>query len=220
MSSTTLPAPTVIDRLQAALRAVAPKADPAVWVPALKPALIMADCTTAPRLAALLGQCRAEAGPAFTALQENLNYSAEGLRLTWPTRFTPETAARYARQPEMIANLVYANRLGNGDSASGDGWRYRGHGLIQITGKANFTAFAAWCGRTIEDAAAWALQPDGAAMTAAWFWQSNGLNLRADDADIDAITLAVNGQKASQTTKAERLAFSTAARDVLTPALA
>lgn len=220
MSITTLRTANVIDRLAAALHAVAPMADPAVWVPALEPALIRAECATVARVAALLGQCRAEAGPAFTCLQENLNYSAQGLLTTWPTRFTPQTAAQYAHQPEMIANAVYANRLGNGDAASGDGWRFRGHGLIQVTGRANFIAFAAWCKRTIDDAAAWALQPDGAAMTAAWFWQTNKLNLDADVADIDAITLAVNGHKASEATKAERLAFITIAQGVLTPAFA
>lgn len=206
----------VFDRLEDAIRRIAPQADPRVWVPALKPAFLTADCVTPRRIAAILGQCRAEAGPAFNQLTENLNYSAEGLLRAWPKRFTPETASRYAHQPELIANLVYANRLGNGDVASGDGWRFRGHGLIQITGRDTFKAFAVWCRRTVEDAATWALQPDGAAITAAWFWNANKLNQHADVPDIDAITEAVNGKDASALTRQQRLAFSNAANGILT----
>ncbi len=212
----------VFDRLEAALRATAPKADPAIWVPALKPALIRAGCTTPQRIAALLGQCRAEAGPAFEALVENLNYSAQALLTTWPKRFSSEVAAEYARQPERIANFVYADRrdLGNGPKSSGDGWTFRGRGLIQITGRNNFKAFEAWWGQTIPDPARWVPTPAEAAMTAAWFWEVNNLNQHAQTWDIDAITQAVNGKGAPDTTKEARLTFSNDALVGLNPVFA
>ena len=109
-----------------------------VWVEAMNTILPKYDIVTPKRLAAFLAQTAHESA-GFTAVRENLNYSAQGLMKTWPARFNQTTAAAYARQPEKIANKVYANRMGNGDEASGDGWRYRGRGLIQFTGKANYT---------------------------------------------------------------------------------
>src|SRR6266851_853627 len=141
----------------------------------------LARCTinTPQRIAAFLSQVAHESGD-FRSTEENLNYSWQALRLTWPTRFlTDQIAQGYHRQPEKIANHVYANRNGNGDEASGDGWRFRGRGLIQVTGRANYLAF-----------------PLHAALSACWFWHENGLNALADvgdEASFNQITYRING---------------------------
>ena len=148
------------------------------------------------RLSHFLAQCGHESA-GFKAIQENLNYGAKGLLGIFKKYFPTEAKAlQYERKPEKIANLVYASRMGNGDEASGDGYKFRGRGYIQLTGKNNYVAF----GKAInEDIAA---NPDLVAtkyplLSAAWFWSSNGLNTIADkgatDADVTAITKRVNG---------------------------
>lgn len=127
------------------------------------------------------------------AVSENLNYSAEGLRRTWPSRFTAELAREYARQPERIANLVYANRMGNGDEASGDGWRYRGAGLIQVTGADNHHEVASSLVIPAGEVGDWMRTPEGASRSAGWFWRRNGLNELADIGDQRAICKRING---------------------------
>jgi putative chitinase len=136
---------------------------------------------------------------------ENLNYSALGLCQTWPKRFAEhdangkafpsrpnQLAVRIARNAEAIANYVYANRMGNGDSASGDGWAYRGRGLIQLTGRDNYVRAAAGTGRPYVAEPALVAEPDDAAMTAAWFWDANGLSNFADKNDFDGVCDAIN----------------------------
>lgn len=149
-------------------------------------------------IAAFLAQVGTESGE-LNHLVENLNYSAEALMRVWPKRFpTIETAQRYARQPVLIANYVYANRLGNGDEASGDGWRYRGRGLIQVTGKTNQQTALAGIGYSYPETLE---SKPGAALSAAWFWHKNpAFNKLADDlpndddaADFFSITRLVNG---------------------------
>ena len=202
--------PACFARLQAGLHAAAPQASPAAWIPALKPALLKAECTTPRRVAAYLGQCAVEAGAGFQNLAENTNYTSPSRLLAiFPREFTPATARVDAGHPNLIADVAYANRLGNGSAATGDGWNFRGHGLIQVTGRAEFTQFASWCGKTVSDAAAWALTPPGAAMTAAWFWSAKGLNTYADTWSLSAITLRVNGT--AMLGNAERIAASNAA---------
>ena len=152
--------------------------------------------TTPLRLAHFLAQCSHESGD-FKAVRENLNYSAEGLRKIFGKYFpTDALAAQYARQPEKIANKVYANRMDNGDEASGDGWKFRGRGYIQLTGKHNYTKFGEAIGEDIPS------NPDLVAekyplLSAAWFWSSNGLNALADkgasEAEVTTITKRVNG---------------------------
>jgi putative chitinase len=148
------------------------------------------------RLSHFLAQCGHESA-GFKAIQENLNYGAKGLLGIFKKYFPTEAKAlQYERKPEKIANLVYGGRMGNGDEASGDGYKFRGRGYIQLTGKNNYVAF----GKAInEDIAA---NPDLVAtkyplLSAAWFWSSNGLNTIADkgatDADVTAITKRVNG---------------------------
>jgi putative chitinase len=148
------------------------------------------------RLAHFLAQCGHESG-GFKATQENLNYSAKGLNGIFKKYFPTEAAATpYARQPQKIANKVYANRMSNGDEASGDGFKFRGRGYIQLTGRANYTLFGKAIG---EDVTA---NPDVvsgkyALLSAAWFWSNNGLNKLADggstDAVVTTITRRVNG---------------------------
>lgn len=147
------------------------------------------------RIAAFLAQCAHESGD-FMHLSENLNYSAQGLKATWPKRFTDAIAAQYARQPEKIANYVYANRLGNGDEKSGDGWKYRGRGLVQITGKSAYGSCSVAMykdDRLIKNPELLATDKDAAIKSAVWFWNTRNLNPLADDGRISEITKLING---------------------------
>lgn len=144
------------------------------------------------RVACYLAQAGHESA-GLTSCIENLNYGAPGLLSTFAKYFTPAQAASYARQPERIANRVYANRMGNGPEASGDGWRYRGKGLMQVTGKANHIAFAKWIGMTLDDATAYLTTVEGAVMGAIWFWTAHDLNDLADADRITDMTKVING---------------------------
>ena len=166
------------------------------WCEALNKILPDYDINTPQREAAFLAQCAHESGN-FTALQENLNYRAVTLRKVFPKYFpTDAIAEQYASQPnkaELIANRVYANRMGNGDEASGDGYRYCGRGLIQLTGKSNYQAFADSIEMKIEDVPAFLETFEGAVQSAAFFWESNNLNQYADKDDILTMTKRING---------------------------
>ena len=127
--------------------------------------------------------------------EENMNYSAQGLMRTWPSRFNASKAAQYARKPEKIANYVYANRMGNGSEASGDGWRYRGRGYIGLTGKSNYRAYtdSGFCvGDVVKNPDLVAKSP-GNIKTAMWFWWKNGCNRFADSDDCTGLTRRING---------------------------
>lgn len=150
---------------------------------------------TPTRLAHFLAQTGHESG-GFKITTENLNYSAKGLCGIFKKYFTPESAAEYQRKPEKIANIVYANRMGNGNQASGEGYKFRGRGYIQLTGKTNYQAFD----KTVDDNIE--ANPDLVAtkyplLSAAWFWSKNGLNAIADqgasDEVVTKITKKVNG---------------------------
>ena len=145
------------------------------------------------RLAAFLAQCAHESAN-FTALRENLNYRASSLMNTWPSRFpTLEIAKKYEKNPEKIANKVYANRMGNRDEASGDGWRYLGRGLIQLTGKENYQWFAASIDLDVEELPEYMSTFEGAVQSACFFWEQNNLNADADAGDIKTMTKKING---------------------------
>jgi putative chitinase len=151
------------------------------------------EINTPKRLAAFIAQCAHESGN-FRALRENLNYKAASLMKTWPNRFpTMEIAKQYEKQPEKIANKVYANRMGNRDEASGDGWRYLGRGLIQLTGKENYQWFAASLEMDVEDLPEYMGTFEGAVQSAAFFWENNNLNSCADKGDILNLTKKING---------------------------
>jgi len=144
-------------------------------------------------VAAFLAQCAHESG-GFVFLKENLNYKAASLRRVFPKYFPDDvTAARYAGKGEMIANRVYANRMGNGDEASGDGFRYCGRGLIQLTGKNNYTFFAGSLDIPVEEASEYLQTFEGAVQSACFFWEQNKLNQWADAGDILTLTKRING---------------------------
>ncbi len=167
------------------------------YVEPLDEGLARYTINTPQRIAAFLAQVAHESGD-FRSTEENLNYSWQALRLTWPTRFlTDQIAQGYHRQPEKIANHVYANRNGNGDEASGDGWRFRGRGLIQVTGRANYLAYS----QAIDEPALMTgpeqlAFPPHATLSACWFWHESGLNALADvgdEASFNQITYRING---------------------------
>lgn len=165
------------------------------WAGPLGAAMDKFVINTPRRQAQFIAQIAHESG-GFKQLTENLNYSAQGLASTWPGRFSTgtgpnELAREIARNPEKIANAAYGLRMGN--NAQGDGWRYRGRGLIQLTGKANYQAAASAIGAPLVEQPDLVAEPAMAAMTAAWFWSKNGLNALADSGDTRAVTKRING---------------------------
>lgn len=173
------------------------------------------------RMAEFIAQCGHESAQ-FTVLVENLNYSAQGLANTWPSRYAVapaasprspnELAAKLARRPEAIANNAYANRNGNGSEASGDGWKYRGRGLVQVTGRANYVAAGVALALDLVSHPELLELPWNACMSAAHFWSVNGLNDLADAGNTLAITKKINGGTKGLD---ERLAFAAHGRAVL-----
>ena len=163
------------------------------WYDALSKVLPDYDITTPERVSAFIAQCAHESG-GFKALKENLNYRAASLCRVWPRLFpTMEIANQYAHKPEMIANRAYGNRMGNGDEASGDGHRYCGRGLIQLTGKNNYTAFAESIETPVEELPEYLSTFEGAVQSACWFWETNNLNRWSDAGDIKELTRRING---------------------------
>ena len=163
------------------------------WYDALTAILPEYGINTPERVAAFIAQCAHESG-GFRMLKENLNYKAVSLRKTFPKYFPDDaTAAQYANKQEAIANRVYANRMGNGSEASGDGFRYCGRGLIQLTGKENYSWFAASLEMQVEDVPEYLATFEGAVQSACWFWESNNLNQWADKGDILTLTKRING---------------------------
>lgn len=163
------------------------------WYNALSKLLPDYGINTPERMAAFLAQCAHESGD-FKFIKENLNYRAPSLRKTFGKYFpTDEIAQQYANKPEKIANRVYANRMGNGPEESGDGYRYCGRGLIQLTGKENYFWFAASLQITPEEASEYMETFEGAAQSACWFWETNNLNQWADAKDILTLTKRING---------------------------
>lgn len=141
-----------------------------------------------------LAQCGHESQE-FNTLRENFNYSADGLLRVFKKYFTPDLAKQYARQPAKIANRVYANRMGNGVESSGDGFKYRGVGLIQLTGKENLSNFSKdmFGDLRVLDNPEILLDKENAVKSACWFWNKNGLNRYADQLDIITLTKKING---------------------------
>jgi putative chitinase len=163
------------------------------WHHALEQALPDYDINTPPRVAAFVAQCAHESG-GFRFLKENLNYKAESLSRVWPKYFKdPSVAKQYAHNQEAIANRAYANRMGNGNEASGDGWRFCGRGLIQLTGRSNYQAFADSIETDINDIHEYLATFEGAVQSACWFWENNNLNKWADAGDILTLTKKING---------------------------
>jgi putative chitinase len=163
------------------------------WYEALSTLLPDYDINTVPRVAAFIAQCAHESG-GFKMLKENLNYRAVTLRKIFPKYFpTDALAEQYAGKQELIANKVYGNRMGNGDESSGDGFRYCGRGLIQLTGKNNYMAFAESIETPVEEIPEFLGTFEGAVQSACWFWETNNLNQWADSGDILTLTKRING---------------------------
>jgi len=163
------------------------------WYDALSQALPDYDITTPQRIAAFLAQCAHESG-GFRAIKENLNYKAESLVKVFPKYFKSlDEANKYAKQPEKIANKIYGGRMGNGPETSGDGYRYCGRGLIQLTGKSNYQSFADSLEMAVEDVPEYLATFEVAVQSACWFWEANNLNKYADSGDILNMTKKING---------------------------
>ncbi|HDL5096297.1 TPA: glycoside hydrolase family 19 protein, partial [Pseudomonas aeruginosa] len=168
------------------------------------------EINTPERVAMFLAQVGHES-QSLKRLVENLNYSAEGLLKTWPKRFAPVEARQYARQPERIANRVYANRMGNGSPDTGDGYRYRGRGLIMITGHDNYAEAARALALPLVAQPELLEQRTWAAIAAAWWWKSRSLNELADQGRFEKITLRINGSFTGAEDRKARLEWARAA---------
>jgi putative chitinase len=165
------------------------------WFNVLSAELGKHEINTVPRIASFVSQCAHESGD-FRVMKENLNYSAEALNKVFKKYFpTLESAYPYNRKPFEIANKVYANRMGNGDQASGDGFKYRGRGLIQITGKDNYRkcSLALYNDERLLDNPDFLLTKLGAVQSACWFWTANKINPVADTGDVAKVTKIING---------------------------
>jgi putative chitinase len=161
------------------------------WVEPLNETFEKYEINTPKRQACFIGQCMHESG-GFKLLRENLNYSAKGLVATWPSRFpNEEYAEEYARKPERIANKVYSGRMGN--TEDGDGAKYIGRGLIQLTGKDNYKAVTEALGTDFIGQPQLLEEPRYAALSAGWYWNRKQLNQLADAGDIETMTKRING---------------------------
>lgn len=172
----------------------------ALWVEPIKQACLKFEIDNIRRVAAFITTLAHEGGFRVGA-RENMNYSAKRLSEVWPRRFgrggkagDPNAVARaLGGRPEEIANSVYANRMGNGPPSTGDGWRFRGNGPIQLTGRDNHEAFAKAMGMALDDAVEWIGTIEGGIMSAAWFWDINDINRLADTPGISDETKRING---------------------------
>ena len=163
----------------------------AKWFEPLMETFKKYNISTTARQAAFIGQCAHESGN-FKTLQENLNYSAEGLMKTWPSRFSSkEIADQYARQPAKIAGKVYNGRLGN--TSEEEASKYLGRGLIQLTGKENYDHCGLALGIDLLSDPTLLLEPRYATLSAGWFWNKKGLNDLADAGDFETMTKRING---------------------------
>ena len=183
--------------------------NPEKWLDAIQATCDRFEINTDKRIAAFLAQTAHESG-GYTMLEENLNYSAETMAVVWPNRFAEKGpdgkyikengknkpnkfALALHRKPEMIANVVYSARMGNGTIESGEGWKYRGRGLKQLTGKDNYTRCGKAIGIDLVERPDLLLAPDYAALSAGWFWEANKLGAFADNDDFVGMTKKING---------------------------
>ena len=164
------------------------------WYEAMCEILPLWEVDTIERVAGFIAQCGHESG-GFRVLSENLNYSAKALNTIFPKYFkrAGREANEYHRQPEKIANVIYANRMDNGDTSSGDGWTFRGGGILQLTGRYNYTKFGEAVEKTPEEAVAYVRTKAGALDSACWFWDTNNINKYCDEQDIVGMTKRING---------------------------
>jgi putative chitinase len=183
----------------------------AKWLDPLNLAFTRFGIDTPQKQASFIGQCQHESDN-FRVLEENLHYSATGLMNTWPSRFNVDNVAKYEKQPELIANKVYAGRMGNGNEETGDGWKYHGRGLIQLTGKDNYTLCGDALTLDLINSPEQVLTPEVACLSAGWFWRKHGLNELAEAAQYELMTKRINGGTLGLD---DRIAKINAAADVL-----
>jgi len=171
-----------------------PRVNGLLWHDAMQRVLPKWNINTVDRVAGFIAQTSHESA-GYTVLTENLNYSAEALDKIFPKYFkrAGRDANNYHRQPEKIANIIYANRMDNGDTDSGDGWRFRGGGILQLTGKYNYTQFGKAEDMSAEEATEFVRSPIGALASACWFWDTNNINKYCDAQDITGMTKRING---------------------------
>jgi putative chitinase len=163
------------------------------WLKVLEFTFAKYQINTNTRQAAFIGQCQHESNN-FKTLEENLNYSAGGLMRVWPSRFPDAAIAdKYAHNPEMIANKVYGGRADLGNTEDGDGWKFHGRGVIQLTGRANYTVCGQALGQPFTSDPSLLLDPEWACLSAGWFWNKKGLNALADIEDWTTMTKRING---------------------------
>jgi putative chitinase len=162
------------------------------WYHALVDEMPKYQITTIPRVAMFMAQCGHESG-GFTALKENLNYQAHSLTAIWPKRFPASVAEQYAHNQEAIANRAYCDRMGNGSEQSGDGWKFHGRGLIQLTGRSLYEQFAREIGKDLDETVDYCETPDGAVESACFFWEHHNLNSHSDTSDVKMVTKIING---------------------------
>jgi putative chitinase len=175
------------------------------WLEPLNDTFAKYGMDTPVRQAAFIGQCGHESNN-FKVLEENLNNSAKGLMSTWPSRFPSlEEATKYERNPEKIANKVYGGRADLGNIEDGDGWRFHGRGVIQLTGRSNYTICGEALGQSFATVPELVLEPENAVMSAGWFWNKKGLNTLADSEDWTIMTKRINGGLIGLSDRIERI---------------
>jgi len=163
------------------------------WYKPLMDTFIKYNISTTQRQACFIGQCQHESEN-FTKLEEGLNYSASRLMAVWPSRFPSlDVANQYANNPQKLANKVYGGRMGNGNEESGEGYAYRGRGLIQMTGKETYANCGSGLGMDLVGDPDRLLDPQYAALSAGWVWNKKGLNDLADTQDYETMTKRING---------------------------
>ena len=175
------------------------------WLQPLNDTFAKYGMDTAVRQAAFIGQCGHESNN-FKTLEENLHYNANALMRVWPSRFPDAaTAEKYANNPEAIANKVYGGRADLGNTQDGDGWRFHGRGLVQLTGRSNVTVCGEALGQPFAEHPELLLEPKWACMSAGWFFNKKGLNALADNEDWTTITKRINGGLIGLNDRIERI---------------
>ena len=163
------------------------------WLKPLEDTFAKYDINTKERQASFIGQCQHESTN-FSRLEEGLNYSASRLMAVWPSRFPNlDVANQYANNPEKLANKVYGGRADLGNTQDGDGFKFHGRGVIQLTGRSNYTVCGQALGIPLDETPELTLQPEWAVMSAGWFWNKKNLNALADSKDYETMTKRING---------------------------
>ena len=188
-----------VEELQAL--GIAPK-----WLEPLEDTFAKYEINTPVRQASFIGQCAHESNN-FRTLEENLHYSATALMRVWPSRFPDiDVANQYANNPEKIANKVYGGRADLGNVEDGDGWKFHGRGVIQLTGRSNYTVCGLALNKPFVELPQMLLEPENACMSAGWFWNKKGLNALADSGDIETMTRRINGGLLGLVDRKEKIA--------------